>query len=1070
MHPIIRRGLYAAIALAALPTWAIAQAPVTVTGRVTSTDGVPLAYADVRIPALSVGGVSRENGVYVFVIPGARVSGQEVELVIRVLGYKTQTVKITLNPGTITQDFTLAPNPLQLGEVVVTGAGTATEVEKLGNVRDHVDSTLIQRSNEQNIVAAIAGKAPNVEVNTQSGEPGASSFIRIRGQKTIQGSGQPLIVVDGVPIDNSTNSTGSFLAGTVAPNRASDINPSDIENIEILKGAAAAAIYGARAAQGVVLITTKSGHAGPTRISFSTTVTTDKVDKGVPLQTMYGQGSGGVAATCAAPGCRPNPASYGPLLPAGTPTFDHFSEMFHTGHMVDNNLTISGGSDRTQFYFGGSWMDQNGTIVGPNNGYRRATARLKASHRLLDNLTVTGNFAYTDARGDYIQKGSNVSGLLLGALRTPPEFDNRYYLDSATGLHRSFRYPEPTANSALASRGYDNPFFVVNKMANTSEVSRAFGGVDLRYLPISWLQVQYTLGADYSADQRLSGFPQSSSNFPQGQVIRADYINYQIDHNLTGTATYTLTPSFSGTVTVGQNLNVRTYQQVYVTGNQLIAPQPFKLSNTVDRDPPSDFESDVHSESYFGQLTADLWNQLFFTVAARNDGYSSFGQNNKRAWFPKASIAWTFTSYLNQDNSVFKFLQRPLSWLNYGKARLAYGQSGRAPNAYQTLSTYGTGSFGDGGWGPSLTPTQAGFGGLYTGGQRPQDNLKPERTGELESGFDLGMFRDRTDAHFTYYRDLSKDVILSVPLPPSTGFTSQAQNAARILNVGYEVSLNVRPVTAARLTWEIGAQWATNDNRVLDLAGAEFVGLPGAFAGAPGAAVKGSRVGVLRGNDFARCGITAGITCTNAPTGALYIDASGFPILDPETRVIMDPTPKWTASVNSSLRFGKWQLSGLLDVRHGGQVWNGTIGALHNFGTSKDTEIRGQTRTFGQDFMPGPVGGPGAGTPVVIDQGWFTGLGNGFGPVASQFIENGGFVKLREISVAYSLDGPWVDRMFGVRSIDLRVAGRNLHTWTKYTGIDPETNLAGAEVGLQGIDYFNNPQTRSFVFSITLNR
>jgi len=387
------------------------------------------------------------------------------------------------------------------------------------------------------------------------------------------------------------------------------------------------------------------------------------------------------------------------------------------------------------------------------------------------------------------------------------------------------------------------------------------------------------------------------------------------------------------------------------------------------------------------------------------------------------------------------------------------------------LATYSTTAFGDGGWGPNITPTQAGFGGLATGPRKPQDNLKPERTKELTGGVDLGLFKDRADAHFTYYHDRSTDVIFLAPLAVTTGYSQQAQNAAKILNVGYEVSLNVRPLQTADVTWEVGGQWATNDNQVTDLSGATFVDLPGAFAGAPGAAVLGSRVGVLRGNDFARCGITSSISCAaGTPTGALYIDPSGFPIRDPEIRVIMDPTPRWTGSVSTSLRYKKWTVSGLLDIKHGGQIWNGTKGALYNFGTHKDTEIRGDSVVFGQSYLPGPVGGPGAGKKVQIGQGWFTGLGSGFGPVASQFIEDGGFVKLREISVGYSLNGEWVDRLFGLSSIDLRVAGRNLKTWTKYTGIDPETNLAGAEVGLRGVDYFNNPQTRSFAFTVTLNR
>ena len=1083
MISALRRFVFAIGALALLPAVLVAQQQetATVTGRVRNQDGVSLAYVDIRIPELNAGVITRDNGVYTIVIPAARVSGQRVTVSARVLGYKAQSAEIMLRPGLITQDFALVANPLQIGEVVVTGAGTVTAAEKLGNVRNNVDSTLIQRSNEKNIIEALAGKAPNVEVVGQSGEPGASSFIRIRGPKTIRGTGQPLIVVDGTPIDNTTNTTESLLAGTASPNRASDLNPNDIANVEILKGAAASAIYGARAGQGVVLVTTKSGQAGPTRYSLRSTATVDNVNRGIPLQTGFGQGSLGVAATCSAPGCRPVPLSWGPQL-SGAPVYDHWGELFHTGYSFDNDLTIAGGNDRTQFYLSGAYLHHNGTIVGPNNWYNRASVRLKASHRLLDNLTVQGNVAYSDVSADFVQKGSNISGLLLGGARTPPDFNSQPFLDPATGLHRSYRYPRPTPTSATLGRGYDNPFFVLNEQANTQNVGRTFGNVHADYLPWTWLRVNYTLGADYGGDERLVGLPQTSSSFPTGQVTDATFTNYQIDHNLAATASYRVSPGLAGTLTFGNNLSVRNSQQLFVVGNSLIAPQPFKLENTVDRNPPTTTETRIHTVGFFGQATTDIASQLYITAGVRRDGSSTFGETNRWAWFPKASVAWEFTKYLNDPNGVLKGLQRPLRFVSFGKARLAYGETGQEPGAYQTIATYSTDAFGDGGWGPSLTPTQGGFGGLATGGTKPQNNLKPERTKEFESGVDLGLFADRTDAHFTYYRDRSTDVIFLVPLARSTGFTTQAQNAAKILNVGYEVSLNVRPVQTGDLTWEIGGQWATNDNQVTELHGATFVGLPGAFAGAPGAAVLGSRVGVLRGNDFARCGITAGITCASGiAKGALYIDTNGFPILDPTIRVIMDPFPDWTSSFSTSLRYRKWSLSGLLDIKHGGQIWNGTKGALYNFGTHKDTEQRatcptlttcnGNTKVFGQNgWFQGPVGGPGAGTPVAVGENWYTGLGSGFGPVATQFIEDGGFTKLREISIGYVLDGAWVDRTFGLNSIEVRVAGRNLKTWTKYTGIDPETNLGGAEVGLRGVDYFNNPQTRSFVFTITLNR
>jgi len=415
-------------------------------------------------------------------------------------------------------------------------------------------------------------------------------------------------------------------------------------------------------------------------------------------------------------GCSAAASSWGPALASGTPTYSHWNDLFQTGYVTDNNLTVSGGDDRTLFYLNGEYMYDGGELIGPNNHFQRASARLKASHKLLDNLTIAGNVAYADSRGAFLERGSNVSGLLLGALRTPPDFNNRPYLDPATGLQRSYRYPFPAANSATLSRGYDNPFFVINRDAATSRVGRVFGNASVTWLPASWLKLEELLGLDYSNDERLEALAQSSSSFPTGQVTTADYKHLQIDQNLIATGQHSFGPDFGGTLTLGSNLNNRDDRELFVVGNSLIAPAPFSLTNTVDRLPPDNNQDIVHTQSFFGQAEGDLYDQLYLTAGLRNDGSSTFGASERRNWFPKASVAWEFTKYLNQDHSAFKVLQRPLSFLSYGKARLAYGQSGREPNVYQTLHTFTTGAFGDGGWGPSLTPTQGGFGVCIRGG------------------------------------------------------------------------------------------------------------------------------------------------------------------------------------------------------------------------------------------------------------------------------------------------------------------------------------------------------------------
>ena len=1066
----------------AVPAIGWAQTAATISGRVTGSGGQPVAGASVFIPALSIGTQTRSDGSYSFSVPAARANGQTVTLTARLLGYTPQSIQLALTGGTITQNFTLAQAATTLSAVVVTGAGTVTTQERLGNVRTAVDSTLIRRSNEVNVVNALAGKAANVQVTSQSGDPGASAYIRIRGLKTINGTGQPLIVVDGSPINNETISTGGNTGSTAVSNRLADLNPNDIENVEILKGAAAAAIYGARAGEGVIQITTKSGRAGQTSYQLRSNVSLDNVNREVPLQRSYGQGSGGVAPTCAAPGCRLASSSYGPKLTGGTATYDHSGELFETGTLYDNNLTVSGGSERTSFLLSGGYLDQDGIWKGPNSYYKRATARLKASHRLFSNFTLNGNFAFADTRQAGVQKGSNISGVFLGALRTPPEFDNRQYVDTITGQHRSYRYPRPTGGTAslLVGRGYDNPFFVINDIPSTQNVGRSFGNTGFDWTPFPWLTVRETLGADYSNDQRLEAYPYTATAQPVGQVAQGTFTNLEIDNNLTASATKEWNPSLSTTLTLGQNLNSRRFDQKFATGTALIAPTPYTLSNTQSII-PAPYTSLRRIEAYFAQGQLDLWQQLYLTGSVRADKFSTFGSNAGRNYFPRGAVSWVFSNLFNPAN-VF----------SSGKVRFAMGQTGIEPPVYSVFGNYTSGDYGDAGWGSLLTVKSPNFpiGGLYEGGTKPNPNLKPERQTELESGFDLSFLNDALTFGATYYNSTSTDVIFAQPVSSATGYLVQANNAGKIRNAGVELQLDYAPVRRANLRWDVGAVFAANRNRVLDLAGNQFIDLPsgGSFEGAVATAWKGSGVGVLRGSDFARCGVTAddvddgfgqtiGAGCAGAPKGALYIAEDGYPALDPEQRVIANGNPKWTAGFRSSLRVRRFTLSGLLDVRHGGEVWNGTKGALYNFGTHRDTEDRDQTVTFGSNYKLGghgsatfPVAGPGAGQAVPVDQSWYQGLGSGFGPVARQFVENGSFVKLRELALQYSASTGRFTRFLGVNSVDLRVAGRNLAVWTKYTGIDPETNLAGAEAAFQGIDYFNNPQTRSVVFTIGLNR
>src|SRR3989475_616028 len=549
--------LFLTISVAAsLPSPVAAQEPVTLSGRVLA-GGNPIGYAEVIIPSLGLGASTREDGRYAIGIPSARATPcQTLTVTARRLGYKPTTLQVTLSAGVIEKDFSLLPNPLQLGQIVVTRAGT------------------------------------------------------------------------------------------VVTNRAMDLIPNDIESVEILKGAASGAIYGARAGQGVILITTKSGHPGATHFTLRSSASFDNVNHFVGLQTKFGQGRFGVEADTSVGGACDDPGnsicrrSWGPALPAGTPVFDHSHELYETGHVVENALTISGGNYRTTFYLSGENLDNNGMFVGDHDRFNRNTIRVKGSHRWSDQLRIDANLAYADTRGHYIQRGNNVNAVQIPALRTPPEFDNLPYLDPVFHQHRSYRFQHPTAGSLEADRGFDNPFFALNEQVNTSAVGRVFGNIGAEYLATSWLKIDYTLGADYANDERLEGCAISSSDVCNGgRVIEGKVVNYQIDHNLVGTAQYTVNPNVSGTITLGQNLNSQNNRNLFAVGRGLLAPTPYKLSNTVARDLPLDDEIVIHRESYFGQATIDLYQQVYLTASLRNNGFSNFGRLSRRGSFPKARAA-----------------------------------------------------------------------------------------------------------------------------------------------------------------------------------------------------------------------------------------------------------------------------------------------------------------------------------------------------------------------------------------------------------------------------------------------
>jgi hypothetical protein len=571
-------------------------------------------------------------------------------------------------------------------------------------------------------------------------------------------------------------------------------------------------------------------------------------------------------------------------------------------------------------------------------------------------------------------------------------------------------------------------------------------------------------------------------------VVRLDLNNLEIDHNLIATAKHDFGTNMQTTFSVGQNLNSRRFRDIYAAGEQLIAPAPLSINNTVSVQ-STEFRSLRHIEGYFAQAETNLYDQLVLNVGVRNDGFSTFGASKRRNTFPKASAAWIFTHMLHGDENT--------GLLSFGKIRVAYGETGKEPPVYGAITALSSASvFGSPGFGDVIT-TKFGNGGLVNGSLLGNNALRPERTRENEYGIDLGLFDQKVDFSATYYNKRANDVIVNA-LPVNTSETGAfftVANGASLTNKGVELALNARPLTLANLAWDFGIQYGRNKGNVTSLLGANNITYNNeGFTGAIGSSTLGYAPGVIRGNDFARCGNGATVQDANgndvnvdaycaangAPRGALYLNEKGQPENDPTDRVIADPNPKYTMSYTSSVKlFNKLTLSGLLDVRKGGQVWDGTRGILNYFGTSVESGQR-RTTTNGQfgvnlytDKYP-VVTGPGKGVVAFTNyadwQAWYNGEGGGFGNTGALFVEDGSFAKLRELSLAYTLNAGFLRSLGGFNSMDIRFAGRNLKTWTRYKGLDPEANLGGAEYLTQGVDYFNHPQARSFVLSFSLNR
>ena len=1038
----------------------------TVTGKVSDASG-PLPGVTVIVKGTNTGTQTDFDGNYsINAATGA---------VLQYSYLGMQNIDKTVGTSNVI-NVVMTESAQALEEVVVTAVGISRNEKELGyNVQSVAAEDINTRPNAD-IVNSLAGATSGVQIVSSAGDAGASTFITIRGSASITGNNQPLFIVNGMPIISGGGSSGTD--GVNTSSRSIDINPDDIESLSVLKGGAATALYGVRAANGAIIITTKSGkNLSSKKIEFHTSYGIDEVSQLPGMQNTYAQGNNGVWIGGFQRSWGPKIADLefdgsdykwdpnGKLVPKGTGNgnpaiaYDPY-EYFQSGTVTNNRLSISNGSDNGSFFFSISNLDQEGVV--PNNQYGRTTVRLNATTKVSDNISFGADLAYTNSRAIQIQKGSNVSGVMLGLLRTPPTFDNS----------AGYEFPDGTQRNYRNGGGYDNPYWVSNNIAFDEDVNRFTGSANFNIKFSDFFNISYNGGLDWYNRRYIDQFKINSRGFPSGYLGEYMYYTGIFNSDLLFNFQKDITEDLNAKLSIGNNFYSTFGKSLYGDADGLEIPDFYQLSNT-STNTTSSGESQFRTMAVFADLQLGYKNMLFLGLTGRNDWSTTMPENNDSAFYPSVSLGFVFTELEAFDD---------IDFLSFGKLRASGARTANIAGPYNTSSYfYGAGT-GDG-WTNGVNFPYNGETGFQVGTGLGNPDLKHETQDSWEVGADLRLFQNQLGIDFTYFENKNSDLLMSVPIASSTGFSSVFLNAASMESKGIEISINATPVKTENFKWDVTANYTQFTNIVTGLAeGVDNVFL-GGFTVPQVRAVVGQEYRSIFGNDWYR-DANGRVLINDDPTDS-YRD--GYPMPNDAQGMVPigDFNADWTANITNTVAYKNFTLSALIDIKQGGMMYNGTAFAMNYMGTSKRTENREvyytPEGTIDFDLTPaenivvmdgvyGHVDAAGNGvssgvenvTPVVQDEDWFEGNGSNFGGGPSVgAMEPADWVRLRNITLSYDI--PKFSEV--VKEAQIYFTGKNLWISTPYTGVDPETNLGGATNG-QGMDYFNNPGTKSYLLGL----
>ncbi len=1025
-----------------------------VTGTITDAQNTPLPGVSIIIVGSTTGTTSDFDGNYTI-----RASAGDI---LRFSYVGMTTVTRTVGESDVI-DVVLEEDAQALDEVVVTALGIERTERSLGFASQKVDEELLNANKQSNVVNSLQGKIAGVTINSTGGAPGQGANIQIRGINSIDPSrdNQPLFVIDGVLIDNSTSTFGDGAELRGMSNRAADLNPNNIETINVLKGGAATALYGLRGANGVVVITTKSGKAGAIRVSYSSTYGIDNVNKFPDIQDKFSQGWMGEY----------NPddfwPSWGPTVEeakALDPThpdklYNHIEDAFKTGSQFRNDLSFSGGNETITFLASLSQFDQKGIL--PFTDYKNYQARLNTDVKISDKFKM----------------GMSMSYINSGGYRYNPDRYNEQ-LVYWSGRHDVTDFRED--NGTMRSYGgTSNPIYVASTNRFKDDVDRFIGSVNFTYSPLSWLDFSYRVGTDSYNDNRrrtavgfrgLEGERLVEDNGVEAAPGRGFVYEYNtrfqtLNSTFIASAKHNFSDDLNATVRIGHELYTRKVRNTGTEGSDLTVYNWFDLRNANILNIINTDKNEVRYRlmGLFGELSFDYKRFLYLTFTGRNDWTSSLVKPNNSFFYPSASLSYIFSENLSLPD-----------FISNGKFRFSYARIGKDAEPYATSSGYG-----------SYSGLPSGYIGFTRSSLLGDPELRPEFTDTYETGLEMSFLNSRLGFNFTYYYSTSKDQIIEVPVSSGTGYVNAAINSGSMRNQGVEVTLFATPVKKEDFSWETQLNFSANRNKILDIReGLEEIILASQF-GYIGSTVTmklvpGEAYGSLFGSVYKRYyteeEIQAGVDqkAHLDKSRPIVIGEDGFPVMEQQSvqKILGNAQPKWIGGWSNTFRYKNITLTTLMDARIGQYRYNQLANFYAAFGMSEITENRNDYKVF--------KGVTADGAPntreVWLGQGTDPNTGRDYGigyyrnnyrAVSENFVEDASWVRLRSVSLTYNLPEKWLDNSF-IRRASFTATGNNLWLWTEYDGYDPESSSFSSGSNIDGFSGFTYPALRSFLFTVNV--